>query len=464
MSPKFRDAWYYPPDIANDLDDITQLNERLKQEAYACAWEYTRCVIPQYTNWRRYVAFMRIIIMGIIAEFRGDLVDVTAGDCILGYSLDGTLAELFEGTPGHALMAREYKSFLLVTADKSSSRRDGELFRRYVNALAISPRVWFRMRDCDALARFTMASALACNDLDDVWPTDQQFELLSEIGDTLYDAVAFYKHRSEGETNSTFAYVPLDVRIKAFRVAREVLWAMDVAYAHKPEGAPLMNFVRFFGGPIHLMMRRYRFVEEDLTVGRPETDAVVTETRRNVKLWNRVDADIHDVNKKFPSTEVSGVQRYHALLKRSEELMFPELPEFLELGGKPHCNRCVYRTSYGAEQSHCFGGVTLCLGCQAMWRGYVEALPERAKEVFPDIVLKAPPAPEGDDPTTEVKEKRLKNRRSMGNGNYSFSNENGVGHHTADRIPRLPGGSALVQNGDHAEVAMPAAPRLMVVE
>lgn len=437
MSPKFRDTWYYPPDIANDLNGVTQLPERFKEEAYACAWEYTRCVIPQYTNWRRYVAFMRIIIMGIIAEFRGDLVDVTASDSILGYSLDGTLAELFEGTPGHALMAREYKTFLLVTADKASSRRDGELFRRYVNALAISPRAWFRMRDGDALARFTMASALACNDLDDVWPTDQQFELLAEIGDTLYDAVAFYKHRSEGETNSTFAYVPPEIRIKAFRVAREVLWALDVAYAHKPEGAPLMNFVRYFGGPIHMMMRRYRFVEEDLTVGRPETDAVVTETRRHVKLWNRVDADIHDSNGEGQTIEASSIQRYHAVLKRSEELMFPELPELLERGSKPHCDRCLYRASYGAEQNHSFGGVALCRGCQAMWRGYVESLPDRTKEVFAGIVLKAPSGQEVAGPNNGIKNQQVQNGR----------------HSNDDDFPSLPNGNAPLQNG-HANGAV----------
>jgi len=143
-------------------------------------------VIPQYTNWNRYVAFMRIIIMGIIAEFKGDLVDVVNSDQILGYSLDGTLAELFEGTAGHELMAREYKTFLLITSEKTSKRRESELFRRYVNGLASSPRTWFRMRDCDALARFTMAAALACNDLDDVWLSEEQFELLAEIGDVMY--------------------------------------------------------------------------------------------------------------------------------------------------------------------------------------------------------------------------------------------------------------------------------------
>ncbi|KAI0003505.1 BcABA3 [Xylariaceae sp. FL0662B] len=274
MSPRFHDAWYYPPDIAHDLDGLDQFSEQRKQEVYACAWEYARCVIPQYTNWNRYVAFMRIMIIAIVAEFRGDLVDVAASD-----------------------------------------------------------------------------SALACNDLNDVWPTDEQFELLAEIADTLYDAVAFYKHRSDGETSSTFSYVPADLRIEAFRVAREVLWAVDVAYAHRPEGAPLMNF--------------------DLTIGRPETDAVVEQTRRNVKLWNRVDADVH-----------------HDKMESKVADAPDSCLDFSRVEASRVAND-VSIVSYGARPNHCFGGVELCQGCQAMWRGYVESLPERTKEVFPEIVLKS---------------------------------------------------------------------------
>jgi hypothetical protein len=67
-------------------------------------------------------------------------------------------------------------------------------------AIAKSPRQWFRMRDTDALIRYTIGAALACNDLDDVWYTEKQFEMLDELGATLYDGVAFFKHRSEGET------------------------------------------------------------------------------------------------------------------------------------------------------------------------------------------------------------------------------------------------------------------------
>ena len=97
MAHSVRNKWYYPLDIADDLKDVP-LPESVKGETLACAWEYTRCVVPQYTNWSRYVAFMRTIVIGIIAEFRGSMVDVAAGDTMLGYDLGQVLDDLFLGT------------------------------------------------------------------------------------------------------------------------------------------------------------------------------------------------------------------------------------------------------------------------------------------------------------------------------------------------------------------------------
>lgn len=370
-----KDMWFYPSNIADDLEGI-DLPDEVVAETLACAWEYTRCVIPQFTNWDRYIAFTRIIVIGILAEFRGALVDVVSGDNLLGYDLDELLDTVFVGTPGHEEMAREYRAFLLVTADKSSDRRDSELFRRYVNALAQSPKNWFRMRDCDALARFTIAAAMACNDVDDTWFGEEEFQILTELGDTLYDAVAYYKHRAEGETNSTFAYVGHDLRNHCYRKCREVLWALDVAWARAPGHRSALNFLRYFGGPIHMMMRRYRFTEEDLTIGKPETEHVVTQTRQNFKLWNRVDA----VGKRISDS------RYAALIARSDKLMFPGLAEMLENSVGGHCDRCRYRLSYGAEASGRFGGVELCSRCRKEWRNYVRTFPSRASEVFPILL------------------------------------------------------------------------------
>ncbi|KAK7911784.1 ABA 3 protein [Apiospora marii] len=352
---------------------------------------------------------MRICVMCIVAEYRGDLIDIENTDQILCYSLNRVMADLFEGSAGYKLMDREVKAFLLITSEKSSERRHGELFRRYVDGLAQGPRTWFRMRDCDALARFSMGAALACNDMDEaaLWPSDAEFELLTEIGDVMYDAVAFYKHRSEGETNSTFAYVPPAIRANAYRVAREVLFAIEVAVAHRPESLVLTNFIRFFGGPIHMMMRRYRFVEDDLGLGRSYTSDVVTLARQHVKLWNRLDAPTpagnedaaaagqNQNNHQYGETEApapASCDRYRRLVRdRAEELMFPGLADILERAGTPHCDRCR-RPTYGAKEAvHGFGGVELCPGCRAVWRAYVESLPERAQEVYPDLVLREPP-------------------------------------------------------------------------
>jgi hypothetical protein len=85
-----KDSWYYPADIENDLQ-YADLPAEVKAEALNCAWEYTRCSAPQYTNWGRYVAFMRTMAISTIAEFRGKLVSVDASNIILGHDLSATL-------------------------------------------------------------------------------------------------------------------------------------------------------------------------------------------------------------------------------------------------------------------------------------------------------------------------------------------------------------------------------------
>ncbi|PSK60221.1 hypothetical protein B9Z65_1119 [Elsinoe australis] len=378
MLPKPTDVFYYPPDIAHDLDNL-DLADQQKAEVLATSWEYTRCVIPQYTNWKRYVAFLRCIIVAVIAEYRGNVVNLTESDDILGYSVNGLIDDVFKGTAGHELMGREFKAFLLMTGEKTSERRNGELFRRYVNALSHNPQQWFRMRDCDALARFTIAGASVCNDSGNLWFNEEQFIILAELGDIMYDAVAFYKHRSEGETHSTFVYMPQDLRVKSFHVARELLWALDTAWARLPSHQIVINFVRFFGGTIHMLTRRYRFVEEDLSIGKLEDEDVVEQTRRNVKLWNRVE----EKDEKFQENS----SRYKEIIsKHSEDLMFPGLAHALETAETGRCTDCVYRSSSGAQGVGEFGGVQLCPACREQWRQYLEALPQRVIEVFPEVL------------------------------------------------------------------------------
>ncbi len=90
------------------------------------------------------------------------------------------------------------------------------------------------------------------------------------------------------ETNSTFSYIGGEMRGECFLRCREVLWALGVASTDSPR-RHIVNFPRLFGRAIH-MMRRCHFVEDNLTVGNPESEMVVAQMRQNYKQWNRTDA------------------------------------------------------------------------------------------------------------------------------------------------------------------------------
>jgi hypothetical protein len=374
-------VWYYPPDIAHDLDGV-DLPERVKEEVYTCAWEYSRSVIPYYTNWARYVAFMRTLVIGIVAEFRGDLVDVTACNFVLNYDLDDVLLSLLGDSPGAEEIGREFRTFCHLTSIKTGRNRDCELFKRWMNVSTASPKLWFRLRDCDSLVRYTLVAALRCNDLDILF-TDDQFEILAEIGDTLYDAIAYHKHRSEGETHSTFQYVPGDMRVEAFRYYREALWAFDAAWAGQPELAHVTNFLRFFGGPIHMTMRRYRFVEDSLGICRPETAEVIEKTSQNSKLWFRV-----EVQGSLDDDDIEGYKRLVGSGSSGDKVLFPGLAGLLETYGNHRCTRCEYPTAYGVQKPHEFGGVKLCRDCIVTWTEYMASFPARLSKAFPEVALK----------------------------------------------------------------------------
>ncbi|KAK5658647.1 hypothetical protein OQA88_2042 [Cercophora sp. LCS_1] len=220
---KHQDAFFFPAEFNNDLVGIPGLSARMRAEVLNTAWEYSRVVIPQYTNWARYCCYVRLSAIGIISEYNGDLTDISSSSKMLGYDVDELLDAMLQNRPGAEESKREFRTYLLITSAKSSGRRDDETFRRYVNHLVRSPRTWFRARDGDALIRFGIAAAFSSNDIDDIWFDDAQLEILNEICVTLYDAVAFFKHRAEGEIHNTFAYMDPTWRTDAYRRAREVL-------------------------------------------------------------------------------------------------------------------------------------------------------------------------------------------------------------------------------------------------
>ncbi|MFF8774286.1 hypothetical protein [Kitasatospora sp. NPDC015120] len=362
-----KEKWCYPDDLENDLR-ASALSPDQRAETLGHAWEYNRCIVPEFTNWDRYVALARLCGIAVVAEVFGEMVDVLSEGPVLGYDVDDLLDTLFGGSEVHDDMAREYRASLLMSTEKASGRRDTELMRRYVEALAHSPQHWFRLRDCDGMFRFYIAAAIACND-DDAWLTEDENRLITEISSGLYDAVAYHKHRAEGEIHNTFAYAGADARESTYRSFRETLWELDARWAHSTAGRSAVNFARVVGGPIHLMMRRYRFVEDGLTIGRPETADVVTQARRNTKLWYRVDAGAVPPRDK---------ERYDAVMRQADRILFPGMAEILDGAEHDKCPQCLRRTSYGAEATEKFGGVELCPACRTRWRDHLDALPDRA--------------------------------------------------------------------------------------
>ena len=57
-------TWRYPRELDGDLEGV-DLPRDIINETISCAWEYSRCIIPIYTNWNRYLCFVRIVIVGI---------------------------------------------------------------------------------------------------------------------------------------------------------------------------------------------------------------------------------------------------------------------------------------------------------------------------------------------------------------------------------------------------------------
>lgn len=98
--PKISERWYYPKEIENDLKDI-DLSENFIAQTLTCAWEYTRSIIPYFTNWDRDIAFIRLMVIAVVTDFRGDLVDVAESDILLGYNVKDLFDILFGGTAGH---------------------------------------------------------------------------------------------------------------------------------------------------------------------------------------------------------------------------------------------------------------------------------------------------------------------------------------------------------------------------
>jgi len=202
---------------------------------------------------------------------------------------------------------------------------------------------------------------------------------------------------------NTYAYLDPELRGETYKRAREVLWAFDAAWGKSPRHLVVLNFLRPFGGPLQMMMRRYRYVEDGLVIGKPETKEVVEKARENIKLCKCLPTYLPTYLPYLPpefllrlvnhKNQNSGYRveagaayqdqatRFTRVLENKKKLLFPGLAELLVEDVK-RCDQCVYRLTYGVYEMGGFGRVKLCEGCRDEWRKYAETLPQRAAAAF----------------------------------------------------------------------------------
>ncbi|MFJ1767938.1 hypothetical protein ACIOD2_46995 [Amycolatopsis sp. NPDC088138] len=362
----------YPEELDKDLRGLG-LSEAERVETITTAWEYTRCVIPEFTNWPKYMAVVRLTTVATIAEYRAELIDVASmadpGCVLLGYDIHEMLDLLFGGTEVHEDMTREFLTAILFSTLKAGEQ-NSDLVTSWIEALATSPQAYLRLRDTDGGVRIFVAFAKSCNDVDD-WLSEEQNRGISELALYTYDNVAMFKHRAEGEVSNFYAYCGSDLSIRkdAYNAALSMQWELDKTWCRTVGGRCAMNLARQFP-LLHMMMHRYRFIEDGLVIGKPESDEVIEQTRHGVKLWYRNEAN--------PESE----KRRDDAIARMSPILTPGLAELLTLPDEQKCPKCVRREVYGVTAPGQFGGVALCPDCTATYRDYVHTSEERWSRAF----------------------------------------------------------------------------------
>ncbi len=358
------DEWFYPKDLTYDLISTPLLYD-VRQEIFTCAWEYVRCALPQFTNRTRYLAFTRIVIITVVAEFRGDLIDIVDNDRnILGYNLEVLLATVFSGLNPNVCrdLGCEIRNHLLMSCEKTDNRRTtSELFRRYANTPAIPPMHNFRLRDCGVLVRFTIAAALACNDLEYCYValSEHQLQIFGELGVVLYDGITYNKHhRAGGQVNRTFAFSDFEAnhQVHIHREYRKVLSAMDVSVGHSTPFRCVANFLRFLE-----RSSTSRAAEADQNIDQCyDTEVLVTETLKDL-------------------------QRYQEIMSQSHRLTFLGFNAIIDNRDKEQCMDCSNRDSQDTQVMQDIAGKHTCENCEGRWRRWLDGFPRRAVNAFPGL-------------------------------------------------------------------------------
>jgi hypothetical protein len=368
--PKRGKTWLFPRIFANDLAEIA-LPESTKQDILSCAWDFARNILPEIRDWGRYIAFVRILVIAFLSEFPGDYLDrLRDADNLFGYKLNELLELLFchlDEDVRHGVEA-ELRTFLLkqsVRGGKEMSASQRSLLN-HKSAIDSSPENWFRMRDFESLFRFLIAAVLACNGYSEDYClfSEDQLQLLSEMNTVIYDTVTFRKH-ADADLASIFDFVPEIKRSTIFREYREVLLAMDAAFAWNSSAHVHIRYLmRNLGGSFRKAIRRSCFVSSSLVV------------RRHVSNESRPGSG--------PATASAHSQI--SILMQEQPITRP----ISNINGRSHlgrqrqgCDTTLGHTSRTSLQAP--RDCPLSDKCANMWLAWLDSIEERAAEAFPQL-------------------------------------------------------------------------------
>ncbi|MBH1937719.1 hypothetical protein I5Q34_26185 [Streptomyces sp. AV19] len=355
---------------------VPQIPQHEMEEIRRTGWEYLRCVIPEFRDPVPYEALGTLSAISVLSEYRGDLLDLTTGKWpgsdLFGVRADALLETASRVLDPRADLAREYTGSLLFILEKSS-HRNSDLFGYWIEGLGSSPQNFLRMRDTDGQGRFFLAYALASNGISE-WFPEEEVRALMEMMFVMYDGLAFFKHRAEADPCNLFAYAGGDLafRQEMYTVARNATWALD-AHAYRDRRYRVAVTMARQMPAVHLLMHRYRYVEDGMMIGKEETGKVVRNARENVKLWHRRE-------EAGPEATRSPLEE---LLSPVRHMLPDAVVDCMTRAAADRCPDCDRSAVSGTREEKVFGGVRLCASCRHDWRRYLKGSWNRWSEVLP---------------------------------------------------------------------------------
>ena len=81
------DKWFYPDELEIHLEPYGVQREKIA-EIITQSWELNRCIVPEFSNWDRYMALTRLGVIAYVADYTGRAIDVVDDGPWIGYDIE----------------------------------------------------------------------------------------------------------------------------------------------------------------------------------------------------------------------------------------------------------------------------------------------------------------------------------------------------------------------------------------